>query len=202
MSALGALLLAVGAWEGAISVHEWSERHDNYKLAREYCDRVNKPLLRVGMRRSFLEPPSGDVTIDIDPAILQVEGGMQIDERQMPFDDKQFGVCFNEHTLEHLERPEDVIHAVKECVRVADYAIFLCPSPYSLYSNLLNPTHYLRLWFDNERQQIVVTRNAFRTNVGFVFQAKDALIQTPLTNLSSVGQALIVNGVAPAVLIK
>ena len=60
----------------------------------------------------------------------------------MPFGDREFGACFNEHTLEHLHSADDVRLAISECMRVADYAVFLTPSPHSLAA-LIHPDHRL-----------------------------------------------------------
>ena len=147
---IGAFLLAtLLAYEFIIQGTEIWERHSYWKASRHYCNQVNKKLLRIGIKRSFTEPPNGDVTLDLDKEILKIPGGVQGDERAMPFHDKQFGVCFNEHTLEHLHSAEDVQQAVKECTRVADCAVFLMPSPYSIWSTFFCETHRLRLWEEN-----------------------------------------------------
>jgi ubiquinone/menaquinone biosynthesis C-methylase UbiE len=83
----------------------------------------------------------------------------------MPFRNKQFGACFNEHTLEHLETAEDVEKAVNECVRVADLTVLLAPTPYGLYANLLCPTHYLRMWFENGKIRVI--DNRYLTGIGY-----------------------------------
>ena len=156
---LNLALWCLAAYEFEIQSTEFNERHGLWRWSRDYCSRIGKPLLRIGIRRSFLEPPNGDVTLDIDPAVLAIPGGVLGDERQMPFADKQFGVCFNEHTLEHLKTVEDVQLAVKECARVADKAVLLAPSPYSIIS-MLHPNHFQRLWF--ERNRIKVSPNQWK----------------------------------------
>lgn len=171
MHFLWKIALAALTYEGVIQVKEHKERHDYFNWARGYCDSVGKELLRIGMRRSGLEPPNGDVTLDIDPEVLNIAGGVQGDERFMPFRDKEFGVCFNEHTLEHLHSAEDVEMAIKECRRVADYTVLLAPSPYSIYASLFCPSHRLRLWFDNEQNEIVVRPNDWRTGLGYSYEA-------------------------------
>jgi len=165
--------VAAGAliYEGIVTAGELSERFDNWAWAREYCDRVGKPLLRIGMHRGPFEPPNGYYTLDIDPAIENIPGGVLGDERRMPFHDKQFGVCFNEHTLEHLHDAESVEMAVSECRRVADYAVLLAPSPYSIYASMFCPSHRLRLWLDNDKNQIVVRPNTWRTGMGKIYPA-------------------------------
>lgn len=158
-----AILLGMVAYQATISLSEYIERHGHFLRSREYCDQAGKPLLRVGMNRAPWEPPNGDVTIDLAPEVLNVPGGVQGDERFMTmFSNKQFGVCFNEHTLEHLASVNDVVAAVSECVRVADRAVFLCPSPYSLV-NLIAPSHYLQVKFQDG--EILVRRNMMRTGI-------------------------------------
>ena len=187
---LKAIFLGLALYEGTIQVSETIERHHYWKLAREYCDKTGKQLLRIGIRRSPFEPPNGDVTLDIDPIVLEIKGGVLGDERRMPFADKQFGVCFNEHTLEHLVQPEDVELAVNECVRVADIAILLAPSPYSLVATFFCPTHNLRLWF--EGNTIRVKRNEYITGAGF----PQSLYPDPRNlGLSGIGQAIITKSV-------
>jgi len=80
--------------------------------------------------------------------------------------------CINEHTLEHLDTLEDVEVAVNECVRVADIAIFIAPSPYNI-SNLGNPKHPLRLWFDQVNNKIRVEKNPYRLPIGQVMVSED-----------------------------
>jgi hypothetical protein len=168
---IGTIIGSLIAWETATSIGSIYERHKLYNQAVQESERSGKPILRIGMRRSFIEPPNGDYTLDIDPAVLKLDGGVQGDERDMPFEDKQFSVAFNEHTLEHLYKAEDVQKAVNECVRVADHAYIICPSPNSIISNMFNPTHHLRLWFDQENNTIKVTENRYNTGLGFNFAA-------------------------------
>jgi len=182
---LGVLGTAV-IYEGVIQLNEIAERENYWQLARKYCDKIGKPLLRIGIRRSSFEPPNGDVTLDVDLKVLDIPGGVHGDERAMPFSDKEFGCCFNEHTLEHLHTCEDVEMAVNECARVADFTVLLCPSPYSIYSNLFNPTHYLRLWFDNDKNRVIVRPNHWRTGLGFVYEGDTGGMG------KSTGQAMVV----------
>ena len=172
---LGTALLLAGVYELGVTAHEIAERHAHWKLSREYCDEVQKPLLCIGMRRGFTEPPNGDVTLDLDPAVQDVEGGVWGDERDMPFATKEFGVCFNEHTLEHLRTVEDVQLAVNECVRVADRAVFLTPSPYSIHASLFCPHHNLRIWLDQDSNIIRVEDNTLRTGFGYAPGVSQAL---------------------------
>ncbi len=156
------ILALLGIWlgmEAGAGLRNEIERHTFYREARDYCDSVGKPLLRVGMRRYFWEPPDADCTVDINPDVTKTHGGVLADEREMPFEDKQFGVCLNQHTLEHLSSPAEVEQAVGECVRVAEITVLLTPSPYSIVSNVFNPEHKVRLHYDSINNRIRVERN-------------------------------------------
>jgi hypothetical protein len=181
-----AVIKALAIYEGITQAREISERFNFYRWAREYCDEVGKPLLRIGMKRSPFEPPNGDYTLDIDPRVEDLTDtiGVLGDERFMPFEDKKFGVSFNEHTLEHLHSVEDVELAVNECRRVADYAVLLAPSPYSIYANFFCPSHRLRLWFNGNK--ILVRENDLRTGLGPAYQG-----DTGGEPLNSIGQFMV-----------
>jgi hypothetical protein len=166
MHLLAKLLIGAVAWEGSIYTKETIERHRYYGIARRYCDEFSKPLLNVGMKRHVWEPPNGDITLDLDQSVERIDGGVWGDVRDMPFDNKAFGFVFNSHVLEHLPQPEDVELAVRECVRVADYAVFLTPSPYSIVANLFAPSHHLKLWFDRAQNKIIARPNKWRTGIG------------------------------------
>jgi SAM-dependent methyltransferase len=163
----GGLAGAVALYEVGHQIHDNYERSYYWDVARAYSDAVGKPLLVVGMKRWPWQPPDGDVTVDLDPAVLGIPGGVQANELSMPFSDKQFGACYNAHTLEHMASAEDVETAVNECLRVAEIAIFLCPSPYSIVANMFCPSHNLRLWFDNDNNRIIVRPNNWRTEIGW-----------------------------------
>ena len=169
---IGAIIKLGIAWQVGINARETIERHNYWKMAREYCDSVGKPILLIGMRKWPWLPPNGDITLDIDQRVENIEGGICADERDIPFGDKVFGTVINEHTLEHLDTPEDVEVAVNECVRVADIAIFIAPSPYNI-SNLGNPKHPLRLWFDQVNNKIRVEKNPYRLPIGQVMVSED-----------------------------
>jgi hypothetical protein len=194
---LSKLLIGALLYEGTIGATELHERFNNWNWARDYCDQVGKPLLRIGMHRGPFEPPNGDYTLDVDPAIEDIPGGVLGDERNMPFCDKQFGVCFNEHTLEHLHDAQSVEMAVNECRRVADYAVLLCPSPYSIYATLFCPSHRLRLWFDNKNNRIVVKPNTWATGFGWVYEGDTGgarITQQMILNYDEMKLPIIIEG--------
>lgn len=161
------VLASATAYESGIYISENEERHHYWGVARAYSDLVGKPLLVVGMKRHAWQPSNGDVTVDIDPLVEQIAGGICADERAMPFKNKEFGAVYNAHTLEHLATGDDVELAVNECLRVGDITCFLAPSPYSIVANLFCPSHNLRLWLDNEDGRIVCKPSDWQTGFGF-----------------------------------
>jgi len=172
---LGRALILFLGYEVGIGIRNIIERHTYYKEAREYCNSVGKPMLRIGMRKYFWEPPDADVTVDIDPEVEQTLGGICADERKLPFANKEFGVVLNQHTLEHLSSIEDAEQAINESVRVADIAILLTPSPYSLFTNVFNPHHNLRLYFDHINNTIRVEENRYNIrSIGQVMLVTDS----------------------------
>lgn len=155
------VLIGAGGLLAIWYLFENTERWSIWKQVRAYADFVGKPLLMVGMQRQPWQPPNGDVTLDIDPLVETIPGGILADERNIPFPDKYFGACYNAHTLEHMFTINDCDAAVQECVRVADRTAFICPSPYSP-SNLFSISHHLRLWFDPAENKIRVVDNNWR----------------------------------------
>jgi len=102
------------------------------RLAREYADRVGKPMINVGCG----ETDWGDVNVDI--VLRSVKGFMQLDaSKHMPFKDKEFGSLLASHVLEHLEYPDG---ALDEWHRIADRVFVLVPSPWNAWS-WLTPEH-------------------------------------------------------------
>ena len=152
---LGPVLWGLGLYEGIIQANESEERHTLYRWSRDYCNSVGKQLLQVGMRRHWWNPPEGDVTLDIDPAVLSTPGGIIGDVRGMNiFRDKQFGAVICSHVLEHLQSAGDIELAVSECIRVADKTVFIAPSPYSIVA-MLHPQHKFRLWFAKDTVKVL-----------------------------------------------
>ena len=140
---------------------ENNERWRFYREARAYADGSGKPLLVIGLQRFSWQPPNGDVTVDIDPLVETIPGGVLADEREMPFTDKQFGACYNAHTLEHMATVEEMEKAITENLRVADRVYFLVPSWYSITGNFFCASHHLRMKFDQASKSISVKPNTF-----------------------------------------
>ena len=165
MNAWQGIALGIVAYQATITTLQYLEGRNAYRRARAYCDAVGKPLLSIGMARTPWSQPNGDVTLDIDPSVRQIVGGVQGDERDMSmFRDKQFGACINSHTLEHLGSVLDVAAAAGECARVADVAVFLCPHPYSMV-NLIVRSHHLQIKFEDGA--MFVRENFLRLPINF-----------------------------------
>lgn len=158
------IALGIAAYEGTFFLQETGERREYQKLARRYCDEVGKPMLQIGIPERPWEYTLADVYLDINPEVENYPGGMVADERAIPFPDKHFGACYNSHTLEHLATADDIQQAVNECCRVADQAIFLCPSPHRIAS-VLHPGHRFRVFF-RENNQIAVRRLRYAMQAG------------------------------------
>lgn len=163
------IALGLAAYEGTLQLQETSERHEYWNLGRNYANQVGKPMLQIGRRIRPWEPPLADVVLDLDERVLDSPEGVIADERAIPFPDHYFGACYNSHTLEHLNSAEDIQQAINECCRVADYAIFLCPSPYGIIS-ILKPEHKFRLLF-KENNEIIAKRMRRSLQVGQVIVA-------------------------------
>jgi len=185
---IGVIIGAVALYEVSLSLSMHLEDVRYWEQSKRYCEEIGKPLLLIGMRRGPWMYEQGDVTVDLDSKVLDVSGGVMADVRDMPFAPKQFGVCFCEHVLEHLPTPYDAELAINECARVSDKAVFVCPSPYSLYSNMFLPAHHLRLKFDKQNHKVYVTDNQYRTGFGY-------------NRGVDIGQIIVSDEVAPEVVI-
>jgi len=75
--------------------------------------------------------------IDIDPDGLPNFIRLDVESDSLPFADKQFGVAYCSHVLEHLDNWE---FALNEMVRVADYVVIVLPDP-KYFSGWIDPEH-------------------------------------------------------------
>jgi len=198
MSVLMTAIKMLAIWEGTSVARENIERSSYYNQMREYADSVGKPLLMIGMPRWAWQPQEADVILDIDPNVESIAGGVQGDILNIPYPDKTFGGCYVAHVLEHMYSTEECEKAINECVRVSDRVAFLCPSPYSLISNLLMPSHHLRLWFDQSNNRIRVTDNRYHTGWGWhSYEASpagigNAMIVDTLPEIQRIGSTYII----------
>jgi len=104
------------------------------RRARETADRLGKPMLNVGagtpgssLRAALLGPQLvGDHNLDLaapegEPGRDRVVKG---DVQDLPYRDREFGVAYTSHLLEHVDDPEK---AAKELNRVADVVVNVTP---------------------------------------------------------------------------
>lgn len=138
------LLVGLLVYEGIIQVDEFMERRRVFQQARDYADKVDKPLLVVGAPLFGINHPCGDVTIDISPEKAAMCDGEVADIRDIPYPGGYFGAAFASHVLEHLETIEDAQIAISELHRVADRVFIVLPSQSSI-SAWLYPEHHLWL---------------------------------------------------------
>lgn len=83
------------------------------------------------------ESPSVMANIDIAPNGMPGFVQLDIEAEHLPFSEKQFGVAFLSHILEHLENWQ---FALVEACRVADYVVVVLPHP-AYFSGWLDPQH-------------------------------------------------------------
>jgi len=156
-------LSGVALWQGAVALHQQSERDRKYSEASQMAHELGKPFLVVG--GPYGSPISslllgaahgcGDVCVDIAPeSCNDCQVYIQADIRDLPFDDGEFGSVFASHILEHMPSCEDFHQAVRELLRVADVAYICVPSKQSLWAWLV-PDHYL--WVAQHGRSITAT---------------------------------------------
>ena len=83
------------------------------------------------------ESPEILANLDIVPNGMPHFLQLDLEKSTLPFSDKQFGVAFLSHVLEHLD---DWRFALGEACRVADYAVIVLPDP-RYFSGWLAPGH-------------------------------------------------------------
>lgn len=121
------------------------EKRETFRAARETADRLGKPLLNAGCgdetENTFIEPIlQSDANLDVVPRDVPNFVLGSVEDMHM-FGDKQFGVAFCSHTLEHVDDPEK---ALAELQRVADYAYVCAPSPENIFYSHFYPEHKWR----------------------------------------------------------
>lgn len=137
VAAIYAIPIAVfSASQTAIYIYQRWERETKWAQAREYAERVGKPLLNIG---SGFDPRFvGDINMDIrDPEEQLHPNYVQASIYAIPYPDKYFGAAFASHVLEHLDDPQA---AIDEVSRVADRVYICVPMAISI-ADALYPGH-------------------------------------------------------------
>lgn len=99
--------------------------------------------------------PEVAVNIDIEPDGLPNFIQLDAQREPLPFADKQFGVAYCSHVLEHLDNWQ---FALNEMLRVADYVIIVLPDPRS-FSGWIDPEHKQHFSTDDINQIIELYPN-------------------------------------------
>jgi len=143
---LGTLVSALGAYVLGEAIHLTTTKD----MAFEEAMRLSRGRGIINLGAGPHRTPQGqliawspEVQANIDIALDGLPHFIQLDiEREpLPFADKQFGVAFMSHVLEHLDNWQ---FALAEALRVADYVVVVLPHP-QYFSGWLSPEH--RQWF-------------------------------------------------------
>lgn len=129
------------------------------KKARKMSDELGKPMLNVGagtagssLRAKLLGSQLvGDVNLDISASGATPHGRNRVsfgDIQDLPFEDKQFGVAYSSHVLEHVDRPGQ---ALQELDRVADKVVAVVPKWWAPHAWLYNDHQ----WYVNQKGDFV-----------------------------------------------
>ena len=149
VKALG--LFAVGAFVSSIvrvvaseSLHHIITKATAFEEAKRLAGARGIINLGAGPHRTLLAQElaaSPEVLANVDVAMDGMPQFLQLDmeTEPLPFGDKQYGVAFASHVLEHLSNWQ---FALAEACRVADYVVVVLPHP-----------AYFSGWFDPEHRQ-------------------------------------------------
>lgn len=113
-----------------------------FEKAKELSNSKGIVNIGAGPHRTYqahiiAESPSVMANIDIAPNAMPHFIQLDIEAEHLPFSDKQFGVAFLSHVLEHLDNWQ---FALEEAIRVADYVVVVLPDP-KYFSGWLHPQH-------------------------------------------------------------
>ena len=153
--ALGATLFSVGAYVYDVIVRPARAA----KKARKISDGMGKPMLNVGagtdkssLRAKLLGSQLvGDVNVDISASRGTPHGRNRVsfaDVQKLPFKDKEFGVAYSSHVLEHVDDP---VRALQELDRVADKVVAVVPKWWAPHTWLYNDHQ----WYVSEKGDFV-----------------------------------------------
>ena len=138
----GALVCATGNYVLRDLGHQTIARFSAFNRAKELEGGKGIINIGAGPHRTYqaqLIAEDPGVLSNIDIALDGMPHFMRLDvERNpLPFADKQFGVSFASHVLEHLDNWQ---FTLREMVRVADYVVIVLPHPI-YFSGWLIPAH-------------------------------------------------------------
>jgi len=93
--------------------------------AQRWSLAVGKPLLTIGLRGGWLEPPAGEVVVDEDPLVAQFVGGKVITLPGLPFPSKSFGAVLIRDNALAAMAPAQRARLWLEAARVANMVMML-----------------------------------------------------------------------------
>jgi len=164
---VGPIILALGALFGSVgtcAVTDIFHIVTTKEVAFEDAKRLSsgKGIINIGAgpNRTFgahvvARDPEVVVNIDIEPDGLPNFIQLDVEMEPLPFADKQFGVAYCSHVLEHLDNWE---FALNEMVRVADYVVIVLPDP-QYFSGWIDPEHKQHFSTDDINQIIELYPN-------------------------------------------
>jgi len=139
---LGSAVSLVGSYALRDVFHLALTKNAAFEKARELSN--GKGIINIGavphrtyQAQIIAESPEVLANIDIAPNGMPHFIKLDIETDPLPFPDKQFGVAFLSHILEHLDNWS---FALEEACRVADYAIVVLPHP-AYFSGWIWPGH-------------------------------------------------------------
>ncbi|MBA7691662.1 hypothetical protein ES703_100213 [subsurface metagenome] len=139
---LGGIAAAAGACVSCELLHITTTKATAFDHARQLDSGKGIINLGAGPHRTFgaqIIAEAPEVLANIDVALNGMPHFLQLDIETdpLPFSDKQFGVAFLSHVLEHLDNWQ---FALDEALRVADYVVVVLPHP-AYFSGWLSPEH-------------------------------------------------------------
>ena len=151
--ALGALFGSVGACAAADIFHVVTTKEVAFEEAKRLSNGKGIINIGAGPNRTFgaqvvAWDPEVVVNIDIEPDGLPNFIQLDVESEPLPFADKQFGVAYCSHVLEHLDNWQ---FCLDEMVRVADYVVIVLPDP-QYFSGWIDPEHKQHFSIDDITQ--------------------------------------------------
>lgn len=140
--AFGALFGSVGACAAADVFHIVTTKEAAFEEAKRLSGGKGIVNIGAGPHRTYgaqviARDPEVLANIDIEPDGLPNFIQLDVESEPLPFADKQFGVAYCSHVLEHLDNWQ---FALNEASRVADYVVIVLPDPV-YFSDWLPPEH-------------------------------------------------------------
>ena len=139
---VGSAIAFVGACAASDIFHVVTTKEAAFEEAKRLSGGKGIINIGAGPNRTFgaqvvARDPEVVVNIDIEPDGLPNFIQLDVAREPLPFADKQFGVAYCSHVLEHLDNWE---FCLSEASRVADYVVVVLPDPV-YFSGWIDPEH-------------------------------------------------------------